>query len=516
MTDERLDLYVPLEANLERRTVTGRIVTFGEVGHTSLGPASFGPGSIDVPERVSDVKLIKEHDKTMPVGVAASIEQDEAGLTATFRIPETPVGDSALLEAAEGLRDGLSVGVLVTAGVRDDHGTLVVDSSRLREVSQVALPAFPAARVLSVTASQEDEPMTEAAQPTEATPDEHVSDQEVQAAEAEPEVVMTAAAQTVPSSPAKPVRRSDLRGVSELLAAMTQPGAPHQELTAALEDIITTDAAGLVRPAYVNDMVGRVEGARPVVNSILRRQLPASGMQLQRPRWSVPPVVDVQATEKTQVATAAATILLDSIDVITVAGGNDISVQAAERSDPSLIQELLTMFGAVYANKTEELTVAALTTAAGTATDSSTFTSATQLISAMAEELLAAGHNLEWIAFGPGTLDYMFALTESAAPAWWTGNVNPSTGEGSTTGGIRMFPSMYVGADQVLGGSQDAAAFYEPASSPFQLRAVRADVLGLDLSVYGYHAIDVRDATGLSLMDDSPGARSGSRSRKKD
>ncbi len=41
------------------------------------------------------------------------ITADDAGIEATFKIAGTIAGDDSLLEAAEGLRDGFSVGVMV-------------------------------------------------------------------------------------------------------------------------------------------------------------------------------------------------------------------------------------------------------------------------------------------------------------------------------------------------------------------------------------------------------------------
>ncbi len=54
-----------------------------------------------------------EHDRTRPIGKLMDITADDAGIEATFKIAGTIAGDDSLLEAAEGLRDGFSVGVMV-------------------------------------------------------------------------------------------------------------------------------------------------------------------------------------------------------------------------------------------------------------------------------------------------------------------------------------------------------------------------------------------------------------------
>ena len=95
-------------ADSERRVIAGRIVTWGEVGNTSQGPTRFAKDSIELED---DVKLLREHDRSTPLGRATRITELEDGLEASFRIIGTAAGNDALVEASEQLRDGLSVGV---------------------------------------------------------------------------------------------------------------------------------------------------------------------------------------------------------------------------------------------------------------------------------------------------------------------------------------------------------------------------------------------------------------------
>ena len=97
-------------ADSRKRTISGTIVTWGERGNTSAGATVFEKGSIDFSK---PVKLLLEHDRTRPIGKLMDITADDAGIEATFKIAGTIAGDDSLLEAAEGLRDGFSVGVMV-------------------------------------------------------------------------------------------------------------------------------------------------------------------------------------------------------------------------------------------------------------------------------------------------------------------------------------------------------------------------------------------------------------------
>jgi len=100
--------------------------------------------------------LLLEHDRTRPIGKLVDITADDAGIQATFKVAGTIAGDDSLLEAAEGLRDGFSVGVVV-----DDwdtnKGVMQVKASRLMEVSLVAEPAIQSARVSEIAASEQPE-----------------------------------------------------------------------------------------------------------------------------------------------------------------------------------------------------------------------------------------------------------------------------------------------------------------------------------------------------------------------
>ena len=92
-----------------KREISGRIVTWNEVGSTSAGETLFTPNSITFGD---STKLLLEHKREAPIGFLKSYEEDEEGIYATFSIGNTTAGSDALVEASTGLRDGFSVGVL--------------------------------------------------------------------------------------------------------------------------------------------------------------------------------------------------------------------------------------------------------------------------------------------------------------------------------------------------------------------------------------------------------------------
>ena len=148
----------PVTASPAERTISGLIVPFGKPGHTSGGLLTFGPGSLrwGDPKRV---KLLVEHDQRESVGYATELRETPEGVMGTFHVPEGPEGDRALSQAANGVRDGFSVGVMLDAATTTNlrrnaaQGKPTKGSGELRENSLVSVPAFIDAAVQNVAAS---------------------------------------------------------------------------------------------------------------------------------------------------------------------------------------------------------------------------------------------------------------------------------------------------------------------------------------------------------------------------
>lgn len=136
-----------LKASVNDRTLTYRLLPFGETGSTNLGKITASAGSVSVPDDVGSVHLNIEHDFTRPVGRATDIHEDEDGLVATFKVSRTSTGDDLLEEAAEGLRAAVSVEI-DSPVIRD--GALI--SGALTGAGAVVRPAFPSAQLVAADA----------------------------------------------------------------------------------------------------------------------------------------------------------------------------------------------------------------------------------------------------------------------------------------------------------------------------------------------------------------------------
>ena len=100
-------------ADTQARTLTGRVLPFGEVGYPKadgLGAIVFAQDSVNIAEP-SNIKLNLEHDRTRPIGKAVQLESRADGIWATFALVNTTAANDALIEASAGLRNGFSIEV---------------------------------------------------------------------------------------------------------------------------------------------------------------------------------------------------------------------------------------------------------------------------------------------------------------------------------------------------------------------------------------------------------------------
>lgn len=153
------DLDATFSVDVERRTITGMVAPFNRVGMTAGKKWMFEPGSLKYsPSHINRIKLLQDHDSEQPVGFLSKTWATADGQFGTYKVGRGPEGDKALQSAADGVRDGFSVGVGYSGDdsgftFSDKGGVNVITSAPWRETSLVALPAFTDARTTAVTMS---------------------------------------------------------------------------------------------------------------------------------------------------------------------------------------------------------------------------------------------------------------------------------------------------------------------------------------------------------------------------
>jgi HK97 family phage prohead protease/HK97 family phage major capsid protein len=355
----------------ERRIISGKIVPFEETGNTSVGKVVFAKGSIEIGDP-GKVKMLMQHRPEKPIGRMQKFQQTEDGIYASFKISASMQGQDALILASEALVDGLSVGVDVNKSIqKKDY--LYVTSATLREVSLVESPAFSAAQVTKVAAS-ESEPETQ----TQTTESEAIVEETAstpQSTEVEAATPTVEAARPVITAPLIQTR---VRTPIDSMAKYTEHkikaalGSDESRLyIAAADDSFSTNPA--FNPTqYLTEFVTNTRFGTPAIDACSQGTLPASGMTISVPSLvtsagggnGVAPTVTVEAEAGAVSNTGMVTEYLTGT-VQKYSGMNTLSVELLERSDPNFYAELTQQLQNQYLTTIDTAVVSALI-AAGT------------------------------------------------------------------------------------------------------------------------------------------------------
>ena len=495
----------------ERRIITGVAVPYGEIGRTNLGPARFHAGAL---EPAATIVATRDHDPARLVGRVVDHASTDRAHNARIRVAATPLGDETLTLAGDGTLAGLSI----DADPLEFHYSQDAEYGAVLEVTRAAWtglslvprPAFAGARVGTVQAADGGDPqpstalgatMSDTTLTLESTP--------APAGSAMPAAPATLTAAEIPAVVplhAAPAQAARPFGLTELARLVATHQGDATAIRAALVNVTTTEFAGLMRPQYVDDLTGLIRVGRPAVEAFAQRNL--TGNPIQHPHWKTLGIVDVQAAEKTQVASGPAEIEWQSLPAVTYAGANDLSIQVIDWGSPSAIETYLSMMAEVYARKTEAVFETDLV-AKATALPVGTMTSLVQII----------GRALGMVA-GTGLVPNLILASGDVWGALWTALSNAGPGLFSTTNTSFPTPRVvllpFAPAATLIVGSSQAAVTYENQGAPVNVRVVEVSLLGYDLGVYGYFAETVDYPLALIKVTGTiPGSEELSSSAKK-
>jgi phage head maturation protease len=332
-------------ADSDSRTISGTIVTFEETGNASIGKVQFAKGSIEP----KAVLLNLEHDRSRRIGKTLSIESTDTNMTATFKIAATTAGNDALVEAAEGLRDGFSVEVSFDEYETLKDGTVRILKGELTAVALTSEPAIRSARVETVAATEEENEVSDSTIETEETPtnegdevDNTVTQAEAVETVEAAESITAAARPKVGGFTSKPrIEVTGAKYVENTIRASMGDQDARDYVHAANNGATTTDNAGLVPTRQLTEIInGLGNTTRPSIDAISRGTLPDAGMTFEIPRIDAMPTVAVTAETVAFSNTDQESSFL-SVPVVKFAGQQKFSVELLERSSPLFFDELL-------------------------------------------------------------------------------------------------------------------------------------------------------------------------------
>lgn len=502
-------------ADTETRTLRGLIVPFGAVGNTSAGAVEFHPeafGQIKAEELVLNL----EHERTKPLGrgIAGSEKITPAGVEMAFKIAPTSAGTDALIEAAEGLRPAFSIEASADE-YTIDKGVMKVTRATLTGVAHVTNPAFKAAQITEVAAS-EDEQTTEA---EEAATELSKETTEMVNPEETPAVAEEVEAQVAPapvqaSAPIRTAPRSPIvNGASYLehsIKAAMGSDESRQYIRAADES--TSTNTGLTLPPHLNEFITTSIGGRPTIEAISTAALPASGMSFTIPKLTQAPTVGDVDEGASPFGTAMTSDYL-TVNVNKYAGASRVSWELIDRSSPAFLDELLREMQLAYAKATDVAVVSALlsggtdaTAVAGDAAGLQSFV-ATETAAAyagsgnFARNLIANTTN--WAAIMGYQDGADRPLYNAAQPMNAAGAVSPTSIVGTVLG-LNLFVDPHIGAggdEGMILVAPEAATWYESAQRQVQVNVISSGEL--EVSLYGYGAIAVKKPLGVRVYQQS-------------
>jgi hypothetical protein len=357
LTQQDLQIDAAGPNGMPRRTLAGLALPYNVEATVNDGTkVMFMPGSLNAGGKMP--KLYLGHDSTQAVGLVTAMVDTPSGMMYEARISETTLGNEALVLAADGVLDAVSVGVNPTRFSYDEKGTMVIEAADWQELSLVPFGAFAGASVDRVAASQgipQDEQKVDNIETD--TPNEEL-DTMTQPTET-PTVIE--AASVAPVIYAQP-RNFKLPTASEFIAATVQGGNVladmNAKIQAAAPNITTADTPGILPEIITGSVYDGLNPIRPFVTAIGVSAMPQSGATFRRPKITVRPVVTEQPTGQLNTLDPS-TVTVSNTDISKLTFGTYVTMseQDLDWTDPASINIVLNQLAIAYGQATNNYAV---------------------------------------------------------------------------------------------------------------------------------------------------------------
>ena len=355
LTQQELTLDAAGPDGMPRRTLAGLALPYNVQATVSDGTkVMFMPGSLDAGGKMP--KLYLGHDSTQAVGLVTSMVDTPGGMMYEARISETTLGNEALVLAADGVLDAVSVGVNPTRFSYDDEGVMVIEAAQWQELSLVPFGAFAGASVDRVAASIHQQP-DEVELNSEQEP---VEENNEMSNPVETPAVIEAAPMAQPLY-AQP-RNFKLPTASEFIAATLQGGGVLAEMNARIQaaapNITTADTPGILPEIITGTVYDGLNPIRPFVSAIGAKAMPQSGATFRRPVITVRPTVTQQPTgQLNPLDPSTVTVANNNVNKLTFGTYVTMSEQDLDWTDPASINIVLNQLAIAYGQATDNYAV---------------------------------------------------------------------------------------------------------------------------------------------------------------
>ena len=541
MTDVKIEAG-SLYANQEDRVVTGLLLPYGEIGKTNLGRFAIEASSIIIPNDPDVVTLNVQHDHEEPVGRAIELTDTPAGIVGTFKVANTPEGDTVLAEIAEGTRSKLSAevknvviragkavgGVLFGAAVVEQgafpsaglYAELAEDTEEGEEnVSEDTLEATildvvpdPEGNVEEIVVDDlPEQVIVDVVNPADGSVEQTVFVPETQPNTQQGETPMGAATapETLQAAKSAPVSESLSTVVSQLASAaksgsrslfaeiaQRDDARAVTSLFAALSDVEydSVGSAGINthQPQWLGELWTGRTYERKFIPLIASGSMTALTMNAWR--WTTKPAVSAWDGNKANVPSNVPATESFEVTGVRYAGAHDWAREFRDFGRTDVIESALRGMVESYAKVTDLATINVLK--AGATDVVASATGAFDRIMDGVEAVLPYA-----------TPTFAVVATDIYRELILTSNqdalayLNAGLGlEGGSMAGFSIVPSDQLSAGNVLVGAREAAISFELSGAPIRVEAENVAQGGFDMGLFGYHAAAVVNADALALV----------------
>jgi hypothetical protein len=546
--------FVVDDVDQDTRVVSGYLIPYGEVGHTTVGPVVVPEaGRIAIPEDVSRVKLVDEHQEPpLSVGYGVAIRDTPKGLRGAFRLAATPDGDRVLAEYTADehggrARDGFSV-ELHAIELQEDRAwpAPVLVAGALSAVAAVTTPAWANAREDGLAASRSttittkgNRMLTKAQKDrllalrtkADRTDDEDAefralatiagvdpesddwTDADVSAegdegddeAEAEAEgdgeqdKDLQASRRRAVRAPVtvKPRRTRGRHSLQDLYASQARvlSGRSKPHLEAALSDITSSANIWTAQDDYAGLLWQGLQYVRRYVPLLMPGDLPSykgTGW-----RWVVKPTVGDYAGDKAAVPSNSPTTEATDWTAARLAGAHDLDRKFFDFGDQEFIESYYDAMREDYAIKSDAKArafILANAVAEGAAGGTIWHAAA---VAAQSVFDATGGLTADYLLVNSG--DVLDLLDVPASEA-----VNPEVLAMFGVDSDKFMPTVGVAAGTVVAGVRQAGRFRELSGSPIRVEAINVANGGVDGGVFGYYATEDTFTGGIASATFAP------------
>lgn len=515
-----------MTASLEDRVISGMLLPFNEEGRTNLGRLT---ASAESALTLADlVPLNVEHKPQDVIGKAVAVESTPEGLRASFKVLETPAGDAALLEVAEGLRASLSVEVdpVVTRGGRLVSGTVA-------GAALVAKPAFVGAKLSAAEEGAVPDTGESPADPPK-TPDVVINGAElddVETVEVTPErITVTTKTPEAPAAddPKEPVMtaarvqnaallgaskpKNDSNALFAALAGGFGAGLSGGRLEAALADVVPANILGIEQPQYVGELWAGQPFERRIIPQFDHSDL--NSFTIQGWEWGTQPTVGLYTGNKTEIPSAAISTVAKSGTLQRIAGGHDIDRKFRDFSNAEFWEAYFRKMAESYAKVSDDYIRSQVVASIGAGSQRqhlaagampSGVPAALAMIVKASIKMLDDLNTLPTVAFV--TSDFwepMFYVQQQQVLAYLSTSLGLKEGD---VEGFKIVPvptgSLTAGAwvGKVVVAHKSAFNVYELPGSPIRVSTEDLARGGVDEALFGYCGYMLENAKGLISYD---------------